>query len=407
MTNAELAVLSLLVEQPRHGYEIERVIEERGMRDWTEIGFSSIYYVLGKLEKRGSCALERGPRGPRSVAQGLRADRRRVRGMRTGHGRGALDAARPQPVPARALQPRRHACRGRARRPARVSERARRAARARPSARAGVRRRPAVGRGPLRLQHPHARGGTRVGLGARRTQGTRPEEVEEDVTPQAEDRSGDRGDARQDHGRRANDGRPERSGRDRLQGAVRRRLHAQVRPEEAGRRLQDGAAAGALVRRPRTGRRCRASSGRPRGRSRSRTARPSCRRRCPTAPSRWSDGSTARSRRSSTSGNTQTEEPTIDAAARVHRGAGLRDRRPARGGVPLEARREGPEDHDPLPGTQALTRRATWPTRAVCRRCTASTSPSVRRSLASSTSSRSRWRATPRRARGGRTTPRS
>ena len=35
MTNAELAVLSLVAEKPRHGYEIEQVIEERGMRDWT------------------------------------------------------------------------------------------------------------------------------------------------------------------------------------------------------------------------------------------------------------------------------------------------------------------------------------------------------------------------------------
>ena len=53
MTNAELAVLSLVAEKPRHGYEIEQVIEERGMRDWTEIGFSSIYYLLKKLEKAG------------------------------------------------------------------------------------------------------------------------------------------------------------------------------------------------------------------------------------------------------------------------------------------------------------------------------------------------------------------
>ena len=53
MTNAELAILSLIAEQPRHGYEIERVIEARGMRDWTEIGFSSIYYLLNKLERSG------------------------------------------------------------------------------------------------------------------------------------------------------------------------------------------------------------------------------------------------------------------------------------------------------------------------------------------------------------------
>jgi DNA-binding PadR family transcriptional regulator len=53
MTNAELAVLSLVVEAPRHGYDIERLIVERGMREWTDVGFSSIYYLLGKMEKAG------------------------------------------------------------------------------------------------------------------------------------------------------------------------------------------------------------------------------------------------------------------------------------------------------------------------------------------------------------------
>jgi DNA-binding PadR family transcriptional regulator len=66
MTNAELAILSLVAEQPRHGYQIEQVIEERGMRDWTEIGFSSIYYLLKKLEKEGLVEghLEEAERGP-------------------------------------------------------------------------------------------------------------------------------------------------------------------------------------------------------------------------------------------------------------------------------------------------------------------------------------------------------
>ena len=66
MTNAELSILSLVVERPRHGYEIEQVIEERGMRDWTEIGFSSIYYLLKKLEKEGLVTghLEEAARGP-------------------------------------------------------------------------------------------------------------------------------------------------------------------------------------------------------------------------------------------------------------------------------------------------------------------------------------------------------
>ena len=53
MTNAELAILTLIAEKPRHGYDIEQVIEARGMRDWTEVGFSSIYYLLKKLEQGG------------------------------------------------------------------------------------------------------------------------------------------------------------------------------------------------------------------------------------------------------------------------------------------------------------------------------------------------------------------
>lgn len=67
MTNAELAVLGLVAETPRHGYEIEQIIEQRGMRDWTVVGFSSIYYILSKLEERGLIRSHREPaagRGP-------------------------------------------------------------------------------------------------------------------------------------------------------------------------------------------------------------------------------------------------------------------------------------------------------------------------------------------------------
>ena len=53
MRNADLAVLGLLMEQPRHGYQIEQVIQERNMRDWTDIGFSSIYSILRRLQKSG------------------------------------------------------------------------------------------------------------------------------------------------------------------------------------------------------------------------------------------------------------------------------------------------------------------------------------------------------------------
>jgi len=52
-SDSELLILGLISEMPRHGYELEQVIEKRVMREWTQIGFSSIYYVLGKLEKKG------------------------------------------------------------------------------------------------------------------------------------------------------------------------------------------------------------------------------------------------------------------------------------------------------------------------------------------------------------------
>ncbi|WP_433476179.1 PadR family transcriptional regulator [Spirillospora sp. CA-142024] len=53
LTPAELTLLGLLVEKPRHGYELDEIISARGMREWTEIGFSSIYYLLARLRDRG------------------------------------------------------------------------------------------------------------------------------------------------------------------------------------------------------------------------------------------------------------------------------------------------------------------------------------------------------------------
>ncbi|WP_304450639.1 PadR family transcriptional regulator [Nocardiopsis sp. YSL2] len=53
LTPAELTVLGLVIERPQHGYDLEQVIDRRGIRQWTDIGFSSIYYLLAKLAKRG------------------------------------------------------------------------------------------------------------------------------------------------------------------------------------------------------------------------------------------------------------------------------------------------------------------------------------------------------------------
>jgi DNA-binding PadR family transcriptional regulator len=53
ISDIEAAILGLLCERPQYGYDIDRTIEDRGMRNWTQIGFSSIYYVLKRLEKSG------------------------------------------------------------------------------------------------------------------------------------------------------------------------------------------------------------------------------------------------------------------------------------------------------------------------------------------------------------------
>ena len=58
LTKSEYAILGLLVEKPGHGYDLEQTIEARNMRDWTELAFSSIYYILKRLEERNLIEVE-------------------------------------------------------------------------------------------------------------------------------------------------------------------------------------------------------------------------------------------------------------------------------------------------------------------------------------------------------------
>lgn len=51
LTPAEIAILSLVNEGETHGYGLDETIRYRGMRNWTDIGFSSIYAILTRLEK--------------------------------------------------------------------------------------------------------------------------------------------------------------------------------------------------------------------------------------------------------------------------------------------------------------------------------------------------------------------
>ena len=66
MTDAELTILSLVAEAQRYGHEIQQIIDERGLREWVTIGFSSVYYILNKLESQKLIQgeLRAGVRGP-------------------------------------------------------------------------------------------------------------------------------------------------------------------------------------------------------------------------------------------------------------------------------------------------------------------------------------------------------
>ena len=78
-SDADIVVLSLLAEQPRHGYDLDRVIEQRGYRQWTSLAFSSVYYLLKRLSERGLLEPDEGSQGRRTVFRVTEAGRRELR----------------------------------------------------------------------------------------------------------------------------------------------------------------------------------------------------------------------------------------------------------------------------------------------------------------------------------------
>ena len=60
LSELELTILALVAEGPRYGAEVERTIDERGLREWLMVGSSSAYYVLGMLEKQKLLTSEAG-----------------------------------------------------------------------------------------------------------------------------------------------------------------------------------------------------------------------------------------------------------------------------------------------------------------------------------------------------------
>ena len=79
LSDADIVVLSLLAEQPRHGYDLDRVIEQRGYRQWTSLAFSSVYYLLKRLSERGLLEPDQGSQGRRTVFRVTEAGRRELR----------------------------------------------------------------------------------------------------------------------------------------------------------------------------------------------------------------------------------------------------------------------------------------------------------------------------------------
>jgi DNA-binding PadR family transcriptional regulator len=53
LSDLELTLLCLVAEGARYGTEIERLIAERGLREWLSVGSASFYYVLTRLEGQG------------------------------------------------------------------------------------------------------------------------------------------------------------------------------------------------------------------------------------------------------------------------------------------------------------------------------------------------------------------
>lgn len=52
ISDKEFIILGMLAQKPMYGYEIDKEIQETSMREWTDLAFSSIYYILNKLEKK-------------------------------------------------------------------------------------------------------------------------------------------------------------------------------------------------------------------------------------------------------------------------------------------------------------------------------------------------------------------
>jgi DNA-binding PadR family transcriptional regulator len=53
LTTSDLVVMSLLMEEPMHGYRLNSELARRNVQDWASVSRAQVYYSLEKLERRG------------------------------------------------------------------------------------------------------------------------------------------------------------------------------------------------------------------------------------------------------------------------------------------------------------------------------------------------------------------
>jgi len=102
LTPADLVVLSLLFEQPMHGYGVNQELARREVRDWAGVSRPQVYYSLRKLADAGhigpapgrATGAERGP-AERGSAEGG-PERRVYRVTEAGRRAYAAALARPE-----------------------------------------------------------------------------------------------------------------------------------------------------------------------------------------------------------------------------------------------------------------------------------------------------------------------
>ncbi len=85
LTQADLVVLSLLAEQPMHGYQLNAEMDRQEVNDWAVVSRPHVYYSIAKLAKRGLIS--------RSKDENAAAGPERTRYRVTAKGHKALAAA--------------------------------------------------------------------------------------------------------------------------------------------------------------------------------------------------------------------------------------------------------------------------------------------------------------------------